>query len=154
MTFRLRFYDDIPSDLKHTKSLRLHHKYYTKIPYNKESRPYINKGNCMHQTLFKLSASIIAVSLLAFAALSNAQNINAEQEAAYQARETYNENKNKLNALSNSVAQQEVRVAEAQGKLDDLKAQQTAAQTALAASKIDLDAKVEALNAVWDLRDK
>lgn len=106
----------------------------------------VNNASCLSACLMTLTLSLSALP-------ASAKNISQEQNDAYQARETYHQNKSKLQSLTGSIAQQEVRVANEQAKLDALKAEQTAAQHALTQSKADLDAKVERLNAVWDERD-
>lgn len=98
--------------------------------------------------------SLLSVVILCCSTVTLAKDISNEQNNAYQARKLYNKNKSSHQDLLTRIQQQEKRVAEEQARLNDLKAKEVNAQTAVDQSKIDLDAKTQKLNEVWELRNR
>lgn len=86
--------------------------------------------------------------------LAISKDITNEQRNAYEAREAYNKRKSEHAALTKHVMQQEQRVAQEQARLDQLKADEAQAQTAVEKAKVNLDQSVKALNDVWEFRSQ
>lgn len=107
----------------------------------------------MAKTSFATYA-LLTVALLSFSTTSMSRDISSEQSQAYEARKLYNKNKSKHKDLLKAIELQEKRVADAQARLNDLKAQEAAANTEVNQSKMNLDAKVQQLNDVWDSRNR
>ena len=82
------------------------------------------------------------------------KDISDEQRNAYKARLEYNQNKSDYESLLSQISSQEKYLVEQQQKLDQLNAEKVKAKAKLEESKQQLDAKVKALNQVWELRDK
>lgn len=108
----------------------------------------------MHQTLLKTHILITTIALAFCSTTTLAQDISNEQRNAYEARQTLNEKKSAHESLVTRTAQQEKRVQIEQDRLAKLRTDQQAAKVELDQAEVDLDAKVNALNNVWDLRDK
>lgn len=97
--------------------------------------------------------SLVFFTLL-FSHIAFAQDISNEQRNAYEARQIFNESKSAHESALNRLSNQEKRVAKEQSRLQQAIQEEQAAKSALAQSKANLDSKVDALNQVWDLRDK
>lgn len=110
----------------------------------------------MHRPTLSKSSSTISLILftLLFSHMAFTQDISNEQRNAYEARQMFNKSKSAYESASNRLSNQEKRVAEEQSRLDQARQEEQAAKTALEQSKANLDNKVDALNQVWDLRDK
>jgi len=108
----------------------------------------------LYQKPMLLNTLILAVSCCLFPTFASAQDISNEQRNAYEARAQYNKNKSSYNDIVVRLSQQEQRLAEEQERLNQLKAEESAAKSALEQSKIDLDEKVRILNDVWDSRNQ
>lgn len=96
----------------------------------------------------------IVILLSAFSLTALARDISNEQRNAYEARKEFNKKKSNHQNLLSRVSQQEKKVAEEQERLQTLRAEEATAKQALDQAKTNLDDKVEALNAVWDQRDR
>jgi len=108
----------------------------------------------MFRTTFT-TASLLCVALLCICStVVSAKDISNEQRNAYEARETYNKKKSAHADLVKRISQQEKRLVEEQARLDKLKAEEQSAKAAVDQAKTDLENKVDALNAVWHLRNK
>jgi septal ring factor EnvC (AmiA/AmiB activator) len=99
------------------------------------------------------STLLVTLSLCLLAPFAIAKDITNEQRNAYEARKLYNENKSDYENLLQRISQQETRIAEAQEKLNQLKAEEVEAKTALEKSKANLEIKTKVLNDVWDSRN-
>ena len=99
------------------------------------------------------STLLVTLSLCLLAPFAIAKDITNEQRNAYDARTQYNEDKSHYENLLKRISQQETRIAEAQEKLNQLKAEEVEAKTALEKSKANLEIKTKALNDVWDSRN-
>ncbi len=99
-------------------------------------------------------ALLFTLSLCLLPSYALAKDISNEQRNAYEARQEYTKNKSNHENLLTRISLQEERIAKEQERLNQLKTEETMAKTKLEQSKIDLDAKVRALNAVWDLRSQ
>jgi len=97
---------------------------------------------------------LILALLSAFSSVSLARDISNEQRNAYQARQEYNKQKSAHESLNKRVAEQEKYTEQAQAKLNQLRQEAQQAKAAAELAKANLENKVNALNAVWDLRDK
>ncbi len=99
-------------------------------------------------------ALLITTLLSSFSSIALARDISNEQRNAYEARQAYNKQKSAHEALNQRVAVQEKHVAQAQEKLNQLRQEAQQAKAAEEQAKVNLENSVNALNAVWDLRDK
>lgn len=100
------------------------------------------------------TGSFLTIVLFSLPIIGLAQDISNEQRNAYEARQHFNKQQSNHQNLLKRVSLQEQRVAEENARLDQLKADELAAKSALDQAKVNLDSKVNALNNVWELRDK
>jgi len=112
----------------------------------------------MHKPLLPImSALLIALSLVSTALVTttaHAQDISAQQRAAYEARKAYNRSQSEYHDLQTRIKDQERHIINAQEELDELKSREAAAQAKAEQAKMKLDEKQKALNDVWELRDQ
>lgn len=105
-----------------------------------------------------LAAQMLFVSLsLCFCLTSGAvlaRDISNEQRAASAARDRYNQAKSNNTRLAEQVSAQEKRVADEQARLKTLLDNQANAKNELQSAEADLETKVNALEKVWDERNK
>ncbi len=85
----------------------------------------------------------VSMSIVCFINCAHARDISAEQRAASNARDHYNETKSNDAALTKQIADQEQRVAAEQARLTELQNKQSANKAAYESAKADLDAKSE-----------
>lgn len=97
---------------------------------------------------------LLAAFLTIISTPTVAQDISNEQRNAYEARQAYNKKMSAHKNLLTRVSQQEKRINDEQTRLDQLKADEQKAMSELGQAKTNLDSKVNALNAIWELRDK
>lgn len=97
---------------------------------------------------------LLAACLTIIPIITVAQDITNEQRNAYEARQTYNKKMSVHQNLLTRVSQQQKRVNDEQTRLSQLKADEQSAMSELELAKANLDSKVNALNTVWELRDK
>ncbi len=106
-----------------------------------------------HST-FGFSWLVFSVLLTLNATLTLARDISNEQRAASEARDTYNNAVAHEADLGKQIADQEKRVATEQARLKDLQDKQAANKSAVDNAKVDLEAKVQALEKAWPERNK
>ena len=106
-----------------------------------------------HST-FGFSWLVFSVLLTLNATPTLARDISNEQRAASEARERYNAAVSNEASLSKQVTEQEKRVATEQARLKELQDKQLQNKALIESAKIDLDAKVQTLESVWEERNK
>ena len=106
--------------------------------------------NFLPKTLF----ATLSLCLFLAASAVFARDISNEQRAASEARERYNQAKSNNAKLAEQVSAQEKRVTDEQARLKTLQENQAKANTELQSAEADLETKVNALEKVWDERNK
>ncbi len=106
--------------------------------------------NFLPKTLF----ATLSLCLFLAASAVFARDISNEQRAAAEARDRYNQAKSNNAKLAEQVSTQEKRVTDEQARLKTLQENQAKANTELQSAEADLEAKVNALEKVWDERNK
>ena len=109
----------------------------------------------MFQQTLKQFIPFLFVGLSVFISITAlARDIGVEQRAAATARDEYNQAKSDAADNTQKISAQEKRVADEQARLKQLQDNQTATNARLEKTKVDLDAKVKALEQVWGERNK
>ncbi len=107
----------------------------------------------MQSNNFSVQYYLVITALLFTVPIAIAKDISNAQRDAYEARETFNDNKSNYKNISTRLTQQQKRVAEEQKKLEQLISEQATAKSKLDESKVDLDRKVKILNEAWGSRN-
>lgn len=97
---------------------------------------------------------VLVLFSLIFSTTTLARDISNEQRAASKARDTYNNAVAHEADLGKQIADQEKRVATEQARLKDLQDKQAANISAIENARVDLEAKVQALEKAWPERNK
>ncbi|MFW5432616.1 MAG: hypothetical protein ACKE5M_05060 [Methylophilaceae bacterium] len=101
-----------------------------------------------------IKTTLIAISFCLLPSQAMAKDISNEQRNAYEARQQYNKNESNHRDLLKKISRQEKRVADEQARLNELQGEEVSAANKVNQSKVNLDAKVQKLNEVWDLRNQ
>lgn len=97
---------------------------------------------------------LIVVSFYMLPSLAMAKDISNEQRNAYEARQEFNKKQSRHQNLLTRILQQEKRLQEEEARLDKLKSEEQVAKTELDQATVNLESKVNALNNVWELRNR
>lgn len=102
----------------------------------------------------KLISTLPVILLLVLSSQSGvARNIFTEQTEATEAREANRKAQDNYQNLQKKIERQKALITKEQANLKEMEAKQVKAKADLDKSQAILDAKVKALEAVWDQRD-